>query len=81
MDQSVEAQLADLSEATVELETVWREILSPGRAAEPDERLVHRHEMVFRQLVDADRKLRRVTGVSGGEDKFAVNENDQDAGQ
>jgi len=34
-DRSVEAQLAALAEATVELDTVWREIVRPGSLEQP----------------------------------------------
>lgn len=63
-DQSVEARLATLTEATVELDTVWREILRPARAGEPDERLVRRHDQALRQVLDADRELRQATGIA-----------------
>jgi hypothetical protein len=62
-NQSVEARLASLTEASVELDTVWREILRPGRAGEPDEELVRRHEQALRLVLDADQELRDVTGL------------------
>ena len=64
VDQSVEARLASLTEASVELDTVWREILRPGRAGEPDEALVRRHEQALRLVLDADHELREVTGLA-----------------
>ena len=67
-DQSVEARLASLTEATVELDTVWREILRPGRAGEPDDLLVRRHEHALRSVLDADQELREVTGLTGRHD-------------
>ena len=39
-DRSIEAQLAALAEATVELDTVWREIVTPGRLGERQNDLV-----------------------------------------
>jgi hypothetical protein len=63
-EQSVEARLASLTEATVELDTVWREILRPDRAGAPDELLVRRHEKALRQVLDADEELRDATGLS-----------------
>jgi hypothetical protein len=62
-EQSVEARLASLTEATVELDTVWREILRPNRTGEADDRLVRRHEQALRQVLDADRELRQATGI------------------
>lgn len=67
-DQSVEARLASLTEASVELDSVWREILRPGRVGEPDERLVRRHEQALRLVLDADMELREVTGITKGID-------------
>ena len=67
-DQSVEARLATLTEATVELDTVWREILRPARDGEPDETLVRRHERALRLVLDADRELRQATGISVARD-------------
>ena len=61
---SVEAQLADLAEASVELDTVWREILRPGRDMGPDDGLIRRHEAALRQVLDADEELRRKTGLA-----------------
>lgn len=66
-EQSVEARLASLTEATVELDTVWREILRPGRGA-ADDRLVRRHEQALREVLDADRELRRATGIEVARD-------------
>ena len=63
-DQSIEARLASLTEASVELDTVWREILRPGRGDEPDETLVRRHEQALRLVLDADHELREVTGLA-----------------
>ena len=63
-EQSVEARLASLTEATVELDTVWREILRPGRLGEADDGLVQRHENALRQVLAADHALRRATGIS-----------------
>lgn len=67
-DRSVEARLASLTEASVELDTVWREILRPGRAGEPDEALVRRHEQALRLILDADHELREATGLARGRD-------------
>ena len=67
-DQSVEARLASLTEASVELDTVWREILRPGRGGEPDEALVRRHEEALRLVLDADHELRDVTGLTSRRD-------------
>ena len=66
-DRSVDAQLAALAEATVELDTVWREILRPGRLAERTEELQRRHEAALRRVLDVDDDLRRTTrlGVAG----------------
>jgi hypothetical protein len=50
-------------EASVELDTVWREILRPGRAMGPDEGLMRRHEAALQQVLDADEELRRKTGL------------------
>jgi hypothetical protein len=66
-NQSVEARLASLAEASVELDTVWREILRPG-AGEPDEELVRRHEQALRLVLDADQEHREVTGLRRGTD-------------
>jgi hypothetical protein len=63
-EQSVEARLASLTEATVELDTVWREILRPDRAGEVDGRLARRHEEALRQVLDADEELRAASGIS-----------------
>jgi hypothetical protein len=62
-ERSVEAELADLVEASVELDTVWREILRPGRSMGPDEGLMRRHEAALQQVLDADEELRRKTGL------------------
>jgi hypothetical protein len=62
-DRSVDAQLAALAEATVELDTVWREIVRPGRLAELPDELERRHEAALRQLLDVDDDLRRATGL------------------
>ena len=66
-DRSVDAQLAALAAATVELDTVWREILRPGRLAERTEELQRRHEAALRRVLDVDDDLRRTTrlGVAG----------------
>ncbi len=62
-DRSVEAQLAALAEATVELDTVWREIVRPGRLAGRQDDLQERHDTALRRLLDVDDDLRRVTGL------------------
>ena len=62
-DRSVDAKLAALAEATVELDTVWREIVRPGRLAERTEELERRHEAALRHLLDVDDDLRRATGL------------------
>ena len=63
-EQSVEARLASLTEATVELDTVWREILRPDRRGVLDAGLADRHEHALRQVLDADKELREATGIS-----------------
>ncbi|HET8786811.1 MAG TPA: hypothetical protein VFM38_14320 [Candidatus Limnocylindrales bacterium] len=62
-DRSVDAQLAALAEATVELDTVWREIVRPGRLAERSDELERRHDAALRRLLDVDDDLRRATGL------------------
>ncbi|HET9085491.1 MAG TPA: hypothetical protein VFN41_13905 [Candidatus Limnocylindrales bacterium] len=62
-DRSVEADLAALAEATVELDTVWREILRPGRLEQRGDELVRRHEVALRRLLDVDEDLRRAAGL------------------
>jgi len=64
-DRSVEAQLAALAEATVELDTIWREIARPGRLEERKGDLEQRHEVALRRLLDVDDDLRRATGLRG----------------
>jgi hypothetical protein len=68
-ERSTDAQLAALAEATVELDTVWREILRPGRLAERSEELERRHESALRQLLDVDGDLRRATGLGAARDR------------
>jgi hypothetical protein len=68
-DRSVDAQLAALAEATVELDTVWREIVRPGRLAERADELQRRHEAALRQLLDVDDDLRRATGLGVAGDR------------
>jgi hypothetical protein len=65
-DRSVEAHLAALAEASVELDTVWREILRPGRLDEAEGDLVRRHEAAVRRVLDVDDDLRRVAGLRRG---------------
>ncbi|MFL5686031.1 MAG: hypothetical protein ACJ77D_08260 [Chloroflexota bacterium] len=65
-DRSVEAQLAALAEATVELDTVWREIVRPGSLEQRQGDLEHRHEVALRRLLDVDDDLRRQTGLRSG---------------
>lgn len=62
-DRSVEAHLAALAEATVELDTVWREIVRPGRLAGREDDLEERHEAALRRLLDVDDDLRRASGL------------------
>lgn len=62
-DRSMEAQLAALAEATVELDTVWREIVRPGRLAARQDDLEERHEAALRRLLDVDDDLRRASGL------------------
>lgn len=62
-DRSVEAQLAALAEATIELDTVWHEIVRPGRLAGRQDDLQERHDTALRRLLDVDDDLRRVTGL------------------
>jgi hypothetical protein len=62
-DRSVEAHLAALAEATVELDTVWREILRPGQLEQREGDLVRRHEVALRRLLDVDEDLRRAAGL------------------
>jgi hypothetical protein len=62
-DRSVEADLAALAEAAVELDTVWREIARPGRLAQRQVDLEQRHEAALRRLLDVDDDLRRATGL------------------
>jgi len=62
-DRSVEAHLAALAEATVELDTVWREILRPGRLEQAEGDLVRRHDAALRRVLDVDEELRRVAGL------------------
>ena len=68
-DRSVDAQLAALAEATVELDTVWREIVRPGRLSERSDELERRHEAALRRLLDVDDDLRRATGLGVAGDR------------
>lgn len=62
-------RLGFLSRSVFDLpSTVWREILRPGRAGEPDEGLVRRHEQALRLILDADHELREATGLARGRD-------------
>lgn len=68
-DRSIEAQLAALAEATVELDTVWREIVTPGRLGERQNDLVRRHEFALRRLLDVDDELQKAMGLRRAGDR------------
>lgn len=68
-DRSIEAHLAALAEATVELDTVWREILRPGRLDQQQSDLVRRHEVALRRVLDIDDDLQRAAGLGVAGDR------------